>query len=228
MYYILACNTFYYSLFIYFPIQYHCSVRTRQRHPYTNICTTYHVTFWYTYFDRNICWMMVIGGNESSFRARNKSRTAIYQFTISNQFSRCGMRLIVMCNQLKKTLVRLYIDIRLAHKQHANHFLSAHSIWYIFFHVWQFVLLLLEWGRLLCVQPAEKSLFICDMCIVHVQRYVRFTVVCREPPPRYPLNIIYTYPRHINLYILYIPSTMMVVDCSSWFTVHDGIDITKW
>ena len=48
-----------------------------------------------------------------------------------------------------------------------------------------------------CVQPAEKSLsFICDMCIVHVQRYVLFTVVCREPPPRYPLNIIYTFLPH--------------------------------
>jgi len=106
------------------------------------------------------------------------------------------------------------------------------------------------------------SFVICASCML----YVRFTVVCREPPPQYPLNIIYTflphcfasigkvggwyrlsscvghirffvhmmwsfafekvpwydfqqptraYPRHINLYILYISSTMMVVDCSS-------------
>ena len=162
------------------------------------------------YFDRNICWTTVIGGNQSSFRARNKSRTAIYQFTISHQFSRCGMRLIVMCNQLKKTLVRLYIDIRLAHKQHANHFLSAHSIWYIFFHVWQFVLLLLEWGWLLCVQPAEKSLsFICDMCIVH-----RTTIRSVHSGMQRTTTSVPTQ------YYIYVSAALLSFDQASWWVVR--------
>ena len=85
---------------------------------YTNICTTYYLTFWCTYFDRNICWPMVIGGNQSSFRARNKSRTAI--ISIHDQPSILSLWNEVDCyvqpaeKNTHFTFVRLCIDIRLA------------------------------------------------------------------------------------------------------------------
>ena len=126
-----------------------------------------------------------------------------YQFTISHQISFCGMRLIVMCATSSEkdthfTFVRLCI-VRLAHICMLTSFLvpTQYDIYFFMYgnsssYCWS------EDGCF--VQPAEKSLslsFMCDICAsCIVQRYVRFTVICREPPPQYPLNIIYTFLLH--------------------------------
>ena len=123
-----------------------------------------YLTFWYTYFDRNICWPMVIGGNQSSFRARNKPRTAI--ISIHDQPSILSLWNEVDCyvqpaeKDTHFTFVRLCIDIRLAP---INSMLTTFSVPtqydLYFFHVWQFVLLLLEWGWLLCAASWKISQF---------------------------------------------------------------------
>ena len=124
-----------------------------------------------------------------------------YQFTISHQISLCGMRLIVMCATSSEkdthfTFVRLCI-VRLAHICMQTTF-SVPTQYDIYFFMYGNSSSYCWSEDDCCVQPAEKSLsFMCDICAsCIVQRYVRFTVICREPPPQYPLNIIYTFLLH--------------------------------
>jgi len=178
---------------------------------YTNICTTYYLTFWYTYFDRNICWPMVIGGNQSSFRARNKSRTAI--ISIHDQPSILSLWNEVDCyvqpaeEDTHFTFVRLCIDIRLAP---INSMLTTFSVPtqydIYFFHVWQFVLLLLEWGWLLCAASWKISQFHLWYVIVHVVRSVHSGM--QRTATSVPTQ-----------YYIYLSAALFCFDQASWWVV---------
>ena len=158
-----------------------------------------YLTFWYTYFDRNICWPMVIGGNQSSFRARNKSRTAI--ISIHDQPSILSLWNEVDCyvqpaeEDTHFTFVRLCIDIRLA---------PINSMPTTFSVPTQYDIIFFMYGkcnsvRMIVVCSQLKNLSVSFVICASCMLYVRFTVVWREPPPQYPLNIIYTFLPHCSL-----------------------------
>ena len=154
---------------------------------------------------------MVIGGNQSSFRARNKSRTAI--ISIHDQPSILSLWNEVDCyvqpaeEDTHFTFVRLCIDIRLTP---INSMLTTFSVptqyEICFFHVWQFVLHC--WSEDdCCVQPAEKSLsFICDMCIVHVVRSVHSGM--KRTATSVPTQ-----------YYIYLSAALLCFDRESWWVV---------
>ena len=176
---------------------------------YTNICTTYYLTFWCTYFDRNICWPMVIGGNQSSFRARNKSRTAI--ISIHDQPSILSLWNEVDCyvQPAEKDTCEIVHRYTFSHKLHANHFLSAHSIY-----IYTFFMLAIRspycWSEDdCCVQSAEKSIsFICDMCIVH-----RTTIRSVHSDMQRTATSVPTQ------YYIYLSAALVFFDQASWWVV---------
>ena len=146
---------------------------------------------------------MLNDGNQSSFRARNKSRTAI--ISIHDQPSNLSLWNEVdcyVCNQLWKR--HSFYICEIVHRTFGH----AHICMLTTFSVpTKYDIYFFMYGNSssycwseddCCVQPAEKSLsFMCDICAsCIVQRYIRFTVICREPPPQYPLNIIYTFLLH--------------------------------
>ena len=139
---------------------------------------------------------MVIGGNQSSFRARNKSRTAI--ISIHDQPSILSLWNEVDCyvqpaeEDTHFTFVRLCIDIRLA---------PINSMPTTFSVPTQYDIIFFMYGkcnsvRMIVVCSQLKNLSVSFVICASCMLYVRFTVVCREPPPQYPLNIIYTFLPH--------------------------------
>ena len=139
---------------------------------------------------------MVIGGTQSSFRARNKSRTAI--ISIHDQPS-----ILLLWNEVdcyvqpaeEDTHFTFVIDIRLAP---INSMLTTFSVPtqydIYFFHV--AIRPPIVGVRMIVVCSQLKNLSVSFVICASCMLYVRFTVVCREPPPQYPLNIIFTFLPH--------------------------------
>ena len=213
MYYISTCNTFYYIHFSYiFPVNIFVVfvrgkgilVYKHMHHLLSNILV---------YFDRNICWTTVIGGNQSSFRARNKSRTAI--ITIHDQpsilsFVEWGW-LLCATSWKRHSFLHLW-DCTSIYVWPINSMLTTFSV------PTQYDIYFFMYGNSssycwseddCCVQPAEKSLsFICDMCIVH-----RTTIRSVHSGMQRTATSVPTQ------YYIYVSAALLCFDQASWWVV---------
>jgi len=199
MYYILTCDTFYYSLFIYFPFNiFVVFVRGKG-------------ILVYKHMHHLLSNILVYILRLPSFRARNKSRTAI--ISIHDQPSILSLWNEVDCyvqpaeEDAHFTFVRLCIDTCLAP---INSMLTTFSVPtqydIYFFHVWQFVLLLLEWGWLLCAASWKISQFHLWYVIVHVVRSVHSGM--QRTATSVPTQ-----------YYIYLSAALLCFDQASWWVV---------